>query len=235
MNKNDINRFRILLERYYAGDTTSEQEQELMKMAKSFDRDNMPTDIVDDVRMLCDMSTLSGDARQFADFLDALPPNVDIKPSRRRLNRTVWISAAASVALLLTVGGFALFNNDSNESTKMIAKTERVANVKVQTNEITSIKDVKDDELLKVDNDKSELIASTKPKKTTRQTKSVKEQISVTDEESNYIEVTDPEEAARIFRQSLNLISQNMSVAESSIDVAERSLQTTSKTINRIL
>lgn len=235
MNKNDINRFRILLDRYYAGDTTSEQEQELMKMAKSFDRDNMPTDIVDDVRMLCDMSTLSGDARQFADFLDALPPNVDIKPSRRRLNRTVWISAAASVALLLTVGGFALFNNDSNESTKMIAKTERVANVKVQTNEMTSIKDVKDDELLKVDNDKSELIASTKPKKTTRQTKSVKEQISVTDEESNYIEVTDPEEAARIFRQSLNLISQNMSVAESSIDVAERSLQTTSKTINRIL
>lgn len=235
MNKNDINRFRILLDRYYAGDTTSEQEQELMKMAKSFDRDNMPTDIVDDVRMLCDMSTLSGDARQFADFLDALPPNVDIKPSRRRFNRTIWISAAASVALLLTVGGFALFNNDSHESTKMIAKTERVANVKVQTNEITSIKDVKDDELLKVDNDKSELIASTKPKKTTRQTKSVKEQISVTDEESNYIEVTDPEEAARIFRQSLNLISQNMSVAESSIDVAERSLQTTSKTIKRIL
>lgn len=235
MNKNDINRFRILLDRYYAGDTTSEQEQELMKMAKSFDLDNMPTDIVDDVRMLCDMSTLSGDARQFADFLDALPPNVDIKPSRRRFNRTIWISAAASVALLLTVGGFALFNNDSHESTKMIAKTERVANVKVQTNEITSIKDVKDDELLKVDNDKSELIASTKPKKTTRQTKSVKEQISVTDEESNYIEVTDPEEAARIFRQSLNLISQNMSVAESSIDVAERSLQTTSKTIKRIL
>lgn len=235
MNKNDINRFRILLDRYYAGDTTSEQEQELMKMAKSFDRDNMPTDIVDDVRMLCDMSTLSGDARQFADFLDALPPNVDIKPSRRRFNRTIWISAAASVALLLTVGGFALFNNDSHESTKMIAKTERVANVKVQTNEITSIKDVKDDELLKVDNDKSELIASTKPKKTTRQTKSVKEQISVTDEESNYLEVTDPEEAARIFRQSLNLISQNMSVAESSIDVAERSLQTTSKTIKRIL
>lgn len=235
MNKNDINRFRILLERYYAGDTTSEQEQDLMRLAKSFDRDNMPTDLVDDVRMLCDMSTLSGDARQFADFLDALPPNVDIKPSRRRLNRTIWISAAASVALLLTVGGFALFNNDSHESTKMIAKTERVANVKVLTNEVTSIKDVKDDELLKVDNDKSELIASTKPKKTSRQTKSMKEQISVSAEESNYIEVTDPEEAARIFSQSLNLISQNMSVAESSIDVAERSLQTTSKTINRIL
>lgn len=232
-----MERFRTLLRLYYAGETSPQQERELMTSASAIPEDDIPTDLIADVSMLRDMASLSDGATGFGKFLDDLPGQEPTVSVGRRPRRLLWISAAASLTLLLSAGGFALFRNSTETDNRA-----RVQRIQVASASHAVKQNIPASESLSESPGTDVVVADKKKATLPRQAAKARARMTApseaeTQEESKmaYIEITDPEEAAKILDSTFILLSDNLRTAQSSIEITEQSLTKTSETLNTIL
>lgn len=92
-----------LLEKYYAGETSLEEEKELRNALKSMEK--LPEEIKADAELFAMMHALEEDTtNQEIDLEDSQTKIVPMDP---RSNYTTWITRIAAGFLLLIIGGFA--------------------------------------------------------------------------------------------------------------------------------
>lgn len=108
MNDNLL-RIRTLTDRFFDGDTTPEEEQELYDFYR---QDDLPEDLRTNRELFRDLAALS-----------TLAPNLRQTAPHRR--RHWWIAAAAAV-LLLIVGGTTLYNYQREDECVAYIYGERV-------------------------------------------------------------------------------------------------------------
>lgn len=97
----DITRFRHLLELFYEGATTPDEEQELMRCARMTDPARIPDDLRPDVEMLRSMAAADASFSGFAARIDDITAVAPAKPRRGFARRVIWgISAAAACAAI---------------------------------------------------------------------------------------------------------------------------------------
>lgn len=102
---NNLLRIRTLTEKFFDGDTTPEEEQELYEFYR---QDDIPEDLRSNRELFRDLSALT-----------------TLKPTTNQRRHHWWIAAAA-VALLLIVGGTTLYNYQREDECVAYIYGERV-------------------------------------------------------------------------------------------------------------
>lgn len=248
MTNSDIKHFKQLLELYYSGTASAEQEQILMRMAETADPQSVPEDLRIDVTMLRDLSALGHDASAFATTLNEITAQ-NVKPTftYRRKKRYLLIStvaAAAIAAIVVFVGKI----EKSDVSPHRISPTPVLAEASAHDGS-NQVKKPDDTPLL------SQSAAKTVEKETTEtltpalasvesnathhgKTNDLKVNTE-THTAPMQIEVTDPEVAAMIVERSLNLLATNITTSGEALNNSTALLQSTIKdaeqTLNNIL
>lgn len=106
MNDNLL-RIRTLTDRFFDGDTTPEEEQELYDFYR---QEDIPEDLRPHQELFRDLAALT-----------TLSPTVE-----QRQHRSRWWIAAAAIALLLTVGGTTLYHYQREDECVAYIYGERV-------------------------------------------------------------------------------------------------------------
>lgn len=109
---NNLLRIRTLTDKFFEGDTTPEEEQELYDFYR---HDDIPEDLRSNCELFRDLAALG-----------SLAPSTIHHPLSTHRHRW-WLSAAA-VALLLIVGGTVLYHNQREDECVAYIYGERVTN-----------------------------------------------------------------------------------------------------------
>ena len=105
--KDNLLRIRTLTDRFFDGDTTPEEEQELYDFYR---QEDIPEDLRPHQELFRDLAALT-----------TLSPTVE-----QRQHRSRWWIAAAAIALLLTVGGTTLYHYQREDECVAYIYGERV-------------------------------------------------------------------------------------------------------------
>lgn len=231
MKESEIKHFNRLLELYYSGTASTEEEQELMLIAEKTDPESMPEELRGDVSMLRDLSDFHHDATAFASFLDELTLNKKQPTPHPRRKIHVWIGSliAAAAAIAATVvfvdsSGTPQATGVRTETTTLLA--ENRGETSPQKSEEPTAK-ASSPHLLSLPSEEGAekpVSATTRAKATHRREKQKPTPAPQTPKE---IEVRDPEVAARLVEQSLNLLAENISISNRSIAESTQLLQST--------
>lgn len=116
MNDNLL-RIRTLTDRFFDGDTTPEEEQELYDFYR---QEDIPEDLRPHQELFRDLAALT-----------TLSPTVE-----QRQHRSRWWIAAAAIALLLTVGGTTLYHYQREDECVAYIYGERVTDRDVVLSEM---------------------------------------------------------------------------------------------------
>ena len=116
MNDNLL-RIRTLTDRFFDGDTTPEEEQELYDFYR---QEDIPEDLRPHQELFKDLAALT-----------TLSPTVE-----QRQHRSRWWIAAAAIALLLTVGGTTLYHYQREDECVAYIYGERVTDRDVVLSEM---------------------------------------------------------------------------------------------------
>ena len=104
---NNLLRIRTLTDRFFDGDTTPEEEQELYDFYR---QEDIPEDLRPHQELFRDLAALT-----------TLSPTVE-----QRQHRSRWWIAAAAIALLLTIGGTTLYHYQREDECVAYIYGERV-------------------------------------------------------------------------------------------------------------
>ena len=116
MNDNLL-RIRTLTDRFFDGDTTPEEEQELYDFYR---QEDIPEDLRPHQELFRDLAALT-----------TLSPTVE-----QRQHRSRWWIAAAAIALLLTIGGTTLYHYQREDECVAYIYGERVTDRDVVLSEM---------------------------------------------------------------------------------------------------
>ena len=116
MNDNLL-RIRTLTDRFFDGDTTPEEEQELYDFYR---QEDIPEDLRPHQELFRDLAALT-----------TLSPTVE-----QRQHRSRWWIAAAAIALLLTIGGTTLYHSKYEDECVAYIYGERVTDRDVVLSEM---------------------------------------------------------------------------------------------------
>ena len=105
--KDNLLRIRTLTDRFFDGDTTPEEEQELYDFYR---QEDIPEDLRPHQELFRDLAALT-----------TLSPTVE-----QRQHRSRWWIAAAAIALLLTIGGTTLYHYQREDECVAYIYGERV-------------------------------------------------------------------------------------------------------------
>ena len=125
---NNLLRIRTLTRKFFDGDTTLEEEQELYDLYR---QDNIPEDLRPNRELFRDLAALNtlAPARQAAEPAATVR---SLGPHRRRW----WTAAAAVVAVLLMAGGTALYRYQMENECVAYIYGERVTDREVVLGEV---------------------------------------------------------------------------------------------------
>ena len=115
--KDNLLRIRTLTDRFFDGDTTPEEEQELYDFYR---QEDIPEDLRPHQELFRDLAALT-----------TLSPTVE-----QRQHRSRWWIAAAAIALLLTVGGTTLYHYQREDECVAYIYGERVTDRDVVLSEM---------------------------------------------------------------------------------------------------
>lgn len=105
MKPEDIRRIHSLLDRYYGGDTSAEENRELLSL---LDRDDLPEELHADREMARHLATLlppEDFEKRLSEKIDSLAALPEEQPTVTRHPWTkTWWSVAASVVILVCIG-----------------------------------------------------------------------------------------------------------------------------------
>lgn len=118
---NNLLRIRTLTDKFFEGDTTPEEEQELYDFYR---QDDIPEDLRSNCELFRDLAALG-----------SLAPSTVHHPLST-VHRRRWWLAAAAVALLLIVGGTALYHYQREDECVAYIYGERVTNRDVVLSEM---------------------------------------------------------------------------------------------------
>jgi hypothetical protein len=118
---NNLLRIRTLTDKFFEGDTTPEEEQELYDFYR---QDDIPEDLRSNCELFRDLAALG-----------SLAPSTVHHPLSTVHHRRWWLAAAA-VALLLIVGGTALYHYQREDECVAYIYGERVTNRDVVLSEM---------------------------------------------------------------------------------------------------
>lgn len=115
--KDNLLRIRTLTDRFFDGDTTPEEEQELYDFYR---QEDIPEDLRPHQELFRDLAALT-----------TLSPTME-----QRQHRSRWWIAAAAIALLLTVGGTTLYHYQREDECVAYIYGERVTDRDVVLSEM---------------------------------------------------------------------------------------------------
>ena len=118
---NNLLRIRTLTDKFFEGDTTPEEEQELYDFYR---QDDIPEDLRSNSELFRDLAALG-----------SLAPSTVHHPLSTVHHRRWWLAAAA-VALLMIVGGTALYHYQREDECVAYIYGERVTNRDVVLSEM---------------------------------------------------------------------------------------------------
>lgn len=105
MKPEDIRRIHSLLDRYYGGETSTEENRELLSL---LDRDDLPAELHADREMARHLATLlppDDFEKRLSEKIDSMAALSEERPTAHRQSWTkVWWNVAASVAILVCIG-----------------------------------------------------------------------------------------------------------------------------------
>lgn len=208
---NDINEIRRLIDRYYDGSCSPDEELKIEEYFCLTPDSELPDDLRADAAMFRALAMAAG-----SDDIE-LPTGLDERldavtadaPVRRKPVIIRYLSIAAAAALVLTVGiGLLTLSRPAEQTTheQMIA-VNGPAVVKVAP-----------DTLAEATTDSTSVFVE-----------------AVSGEADSYRVVDDPEEAARITSEALSLLRDKMAVANGRIKHADNKINKISTTLNNII
>lgn len=221
----DIQELERLLKLFYDGNTTARQEERLYALAAEAEGETMPTHLQADLTMLRDTglarrSILMARDAGFTEFLDTLTGTAPEPPARRK---SLWgilgISAAAAAVA-------ALCFNVSRVSIPQVTDTQPAVQL-AATSEPYSIPSPTADRE-DVETETEETVAETETQRHRRAPSPTRRS---NDRHVVQREVTDPEEAARLVRESCMLLSHVLGKASEGREAAITRLETSLTTI----
>ena len=222
----DIQELERLLKLFYDGNTTARQEERLYALAAEAEGETMPTHLQADLRMLRDTGRARRSVRMARDagcteFLDTLTGTA---PEPRRRGRKGWwgilgISAAAAAvaALCFNVSRVSISQVTDTPPAVQLAATSEPYSIPAPT---TDIEDV--------ETETEETVAETETQRHRRAPSPTRRS---NDLYTGQREVTDPEEAARLVRESCMLLSHVLGKASEGREAAITRLETSLTTI----
>ncbi len=105
MKPEDIRRIHSLLDRYYGGETSADENRELLSL---LDRDDLPAELHADREMARHLATLlppDDFEKRLSEKINSMAALSEEQPAAHRQSWTkVWWSVAASVAILVCIG-----------------------------------------------------------------------------------------------------------------------------------
>lgn len=208
---NDINQIRRLIARYYDGSCSPDEELKLEEYFCLTTDSELPDDLRADAAMFRALSmTCSSDDIELPTGLDErLDAVTDNSRVRRKPVIIRYLSLAAAAALVLTVGiGLLTLSRPAEQTTdeQMIAANSMNDNA---------------------------VVVDTVPDTPADSASVFVEAVSV--EADSYRVVDDPEEAARLTSEALNLLRDKMAVANGRIKHADNKINKISTTLNNII
>ncbi len=222
----DIQELERLLKLFYDGNTTARQEERLYALAAEAEGETKPTHLQADLTMLRDTglarrSVLMARDAGFTEFLDTLTGTAP--EPRRRGRKSLWgilgISAAAAAVA-------ALCFNVSRVSIPQVTDTQPAVQL-AATSEPYSIPSPTADRE-DVETETEETVAETETQRHRRAPSPARRS---NDRHVVQREVTDPEEAARLVRESCMLLSHVLGKASEGREAAITRLETSLTTI----
>lgn len=229
---NEILEIRSLLDRFYDGKSTPEEESALREFFVGADTDSLPADLRDDARLFKAMNeAVVSAADAVPDDLESkllaiIDENIPDKSHRGRVLRPLsWISAAATVALLLML--LPLKHDDAIDD---IPSAGLVAENKVEVI-ITDTSLV----VAQPDNDANGIsLEIPKPSQQSQMANADVAKESAGEPADPYREIDDPEEAARIMADAISLLGEKLAVADRSVKKSENKINDIRTTIKNV-
>lgn len=232
-NKKDITdtelrKYRQLLDLYYDGLTSKEQERQLFSLANKCDIDSMPEELKADTLMIRDLSSMSKDAVRFEKALHTITPDDARKPGSR--NPWKWALAITSVAAAAVLC-IVLFQRKpvpetDHHGATINTATAHSAQTNVPTPTVAEVSVIEETPVPTKQN-------NTKPSKKSIAATEAPQPVKSTREIDN------PEEATEIIRQSLSLLALNLNKSNASLkesaEILTGTLQDTENKLNNLL
>lgn len=230
MNNNyDINQIKSLLEAYYDGTTTIEQEKLLCDFFAS--ATEIPKEFETDRQLFMSLQTAGNCDLSIPDNLECqLISHIDNLEKAEQINRNKWIkpfiyiSAAACAILLFTVG-LKTFNPDNNQINQEIIL---VSDAKISdsiNSESNPNPEIEIPELTKVE--ETTAPKASKKRKRTKQQRIVKQ--------NDLNSISDEQLAYENTERALMLLSEKLKIAQEGVKQTENTIHEVNNTITDII
>lgn len=220
LSENMATEIKQMLKRFYDGDASQEDIRTLNEFFANTDAEELPEDMRDDADifkiMAIETKALEEDVPDGLE--DSIRSVIDIEPKKPRTIKFMpWISVAAAAIIIFILTVLPVWKTSETTHNDLLAD---------KTPTIDSIKTVNENDNLSV--------AEVKINDNVTETTNIDEK-EVNEDDDNYIEIDDPEEAARITAEALTLIRDKMALAHNSIEKADEQLKNINTSIKRIL
>ena len=211
-----IQKLRKLLDLYYDGRSTAEQNREISELFRKIPV--LPEDLIADRDVFLSMSALYEQPHNTSELLDnvfdSTLETITATDSRRRHRHLLWavsISAAAAIALIISIAyRYHIHSDSSTDSQPIFSETpaRQTSPSPIQAPTATPDRNSRPQLI-------AEAAASFHPRKRKRRTRSASRQVAERAVATNVRIVTDPEEAARYAEQAFRLLSDNLNLSTS--------------------
>lgn len=222
LSENMVNKARQLLKRFYDGETSQEDVRNLNEFFANTDAEKLPEDMRDDAEifklMAIETKALEEDVPDgLEDSIRSIIGKESKKP--RVIKFVPWISVAAAAIVIFILTVLPIWKTSEITHNDLLAeKTPAIDSIKIKT----------------VNEDDNLSVAEVKANDNVPETTNTEDKV-INEDDDNYIEIDDPEEAARITAEALTLLRDKMALAHNSIEKADKQLKNINTSIKRIL